>query len=227
VADAEAPECPMPGCRTVLGRDPFGSGALRFDVALTVACGRVFPRLGDAQLLADEEARAEEARRRRDAEAPRRKPPPARAAEPRRRGGHAAHAGLTHAAAAAAAVAAQAAAAHAQYAQHAPAQPPAPSVETAAVVYELRPLEGTACPPGCAAPPLDKPFMRTPQGLTAASLSRYVASRLPPDAAAGRGVVICAGGFPVSGDCSLAQVLQATQQEAGSTVPAVRYRFEG
>jgi hypothetical protein len=185
------------------------SGALRFDRALTAICGRVFPRAGDAELLAAEEARADEARRRRpktEVEPPKRKPS-RRAAPPRR---------------------AVPAPAPPQYAPApAPAAAPrplAPSVESAAVVYELRPLDASACPPGCAAPALEKPFMRTPAGLTATALARYVASRLP--AATGREVLICASGRPVHGDTPLGAVLQSVPPpQGGSDVPAVRYCF--
>jgi hypothetical protein len=101
-------------------------------------------------------------------------------------------------------------------------------VESAAVVYELRPLDPALCPPGTAAPALPKPFMRTPPGLSAASLARYVASKLPLSAdvaAAAREVVITAAGQAVHPDALLSTVLLSALPEPGAAVPAVRYRF--
>jgi hypothetical protein len=98
-------------------------------------------------------------------------------------------------------------------------------VESAVVVYQLRPLDATACPAGCAAPELEKPFLRTPPDLTVSLLNRYVLSRLPPEAASGRQVQVCANGQPVEEGMLLQALLEGGQAGGSSEVPAIQYRF--
>lgn len=203
--DADNPTCPV--CHGKLGRDPYESGALRFDRSKTSICSRLFPRPDDAQLLVEEEERADAARRKREAEAP---AGPRRAAGREERRPRGRHYGVPEEA----------------YPPGMP-QPRPPSVESAVVVYQLRPLEPAACPAGCAAPELEKPFLRTPPDLTVSLLSRYVLSRLPPEAASGRQVLMCALGQPVEGEVLLQALLEGGRASpaGGSEVPAIQYRF--
>lgn len=192
-------------CRVPLGRDPLASGSLRFDRQLSALCRTVFPRDGDAALLAAEEARADEARRRRDANAPRGRGAPLRAPpEPRRR------------------AAPQQPAAAARLPPSSVPYTALPSVEAAVIIYELLPLHASGVPP------LDKPFVRTPPNITAAALQRYISARLPSGcAAAGRGVRLCGvGGDVANEEAPLAALITAAAAEGDAGeggLPRVRY----